>query len=313
MSSPWLSVVIPTYNGARYIADALRSVACQGGTDIELVVVDDGSTDATLEVVRGFEGRLPLRIVTPGRIGNWVTMTNIGLREARAEWASLLHQDDLWLPRRLERIRAEVRDATGALVLHDAEFVGPDQRPLGRWRCPLRAGTVQRSDFLERLLVQNFIAIPSPVFRKEAVLATGGMDERLWYTADWDLWLRLGAMGPVRFVAEALAGFRIHAESQTLGRAVRDGEMEAQLTTVLERHRGVLQASHRSRARVIAAARASIAVNAALAGASRGERIPWGTLLRTVAQLAAAGGAWRYARDSRIVERVLARLRARRG
>jgi len=214
---------MPTYNGERFIAAALESVRGQHD-GIELVIVDDGSSDRTLDIVRDFAKSLPIRLITPGRIGNWVAVSNLGLREARGDWACFLHQDDLWLPGRMARLRAEMEQAEGALVLHNAMFVGPDAQPLGPWTCPLSEGVVPPNLFLERLLIQNFIAIPSPVFRRSAAIDSGGLDEALWFSADWDLWLRLGALGPVRFIAETLSAFRIHPESQTAARKVAPKE-----------------------------------------------------------------------------------------
>jgi len=199
-----LSVIMPTYNGEKFIAAALESVRSQYCDGIELMVVIDGSSDRTQEIVDGFAKTIPIRVVTPGRIGNWAAVTNIGLREARGEWACFLHDDDLWLPGRIARIRSELERAEGPLVLHDAIFIGPDGGRLGPWTCPLPAGFVQPEQFMEHLLVQNFIAICSPVFRRSTVVDSGGLDKALWHSADWDLWLRLGAMGPVRFIAEPL-------------------------------------------------------------------------------------------------------------
>ena len=97
-----LSVVMPTYNGEKFIAAALESVRAQAVDRLELVVVDDGSSDGTLDIVRDFAKSLPIRLITPGRIGNWVAVSDLGLREATGDWACLLHQDDLWLPGRLQ-------------------------------------------------------------------------------------------------------------------------------------------------------------------------------------------------------------------
>ena len=195
---PLLSVVMPVYNGERFIAAALESVRGQH-EGIELVIVDDGSSDRTLDIVRDFAKVLPIRLLTPRRIGNWVAVSNIGLREATGDWACFLHQDDLWLPGRIERLRGEMESAEDALVLHNAIFVGPDGRELGPWTCPLPEGDVPQERFIERLLIQNFIAIPSPVFRRNAAIGSGGLDEGLWFSADWDLWLATGSAGPGAF------------------------------------------------------------------------------------------------------------------
>ncbi|MGC8548225.1 MAG: glycosyltransferase [Acidobacteriaceae bacterium] len=308
--TPLISVIIPTYNGEEYLGAALESVRSQYCKELEVVVVDDGSTDGTMRILNNFRRSLPLRVLNPGRLGNWVATTNIGLREARGEWACLLHQDDLWLPGRVGRILPELARAEGAMVLHHSVFIGPRGERLGPWKCPLKQGDIPANRFLERLLVQDFIAIPAPVFRRSAAVDSGGLDESLWLTADWELWLRLGALGPVRFVPETLTAFRVHPESQTIARKLRPGEWEHQLSIVLERHFGRWQAPDKLRREVRRAALASNAINATLAVAARGERV---SLARVLRQLIALGpGGWRrYLRDSRIVERIGSRLRVR--
>jgi glycosyltransferase involved in cell wall biosynthesis len=307
---PILSIVVPTYNGGQFIAAALESVREQQDDRIELVIVDDGSTDRTLDIVRGFAVALPIRLITPGRLGNWVAATNLGLREAIGDWACFLHQDDLWLPGRLKRLRREMESDQAALIIHNAIYIGPNGQGLGPWTCPFSQGNVPPNQFIERLLVQNFIAIPSPVFRRNTVIHSGGLNEALWFSADWDLWLRLGALGPVRFIAETLSAFRIHPASQTAARKLQPNEWEQQLTTVLAHHLENWPVTGPLRTSVERVAMASIAVNSALSAASRGERVkPAAVLL----QLLALGPSefHRYLRDSRIVQRVRSRLKVR--
>lgn len=299
---------MPTYNGENFISAALESVRTQGTDGLEVVVVDDGSTDRTLEVVRGFAKEIPLRLITPGRIGNWAATSNIGLREAKGEWACFLHQDDLWLPGRFSRLRRESDAVQGALILHNAMFVDPDGRQLGPWTCPLSQGVVSPDELIEHLLVQNFIAMPSPMFRRAAALGSGGMDEALWFTADWDLWLRLGALGPVSFVAETLSAFRVHPASQTVSRTVFRGECEQQLTTVLQRHLARWRVMGRRRARVARVGLASIAINSALSGMARGESFRRGALVLQLLKLSPLDW-YCYFRDSRIAQRIGSRLK----
>jgi glycosyltransferase involved in cell wall biosynthesis len=302
-----LSVIIPTYNGERFLASALESVAAQDNGHIDLVIVDDGSSDGSLNLIRHFANRLPMRLLTPGRIGNWVAISNLGLRHASGDWACFLHQDDLWLPGRIARLWPEMETAEGPLILHNSRFIGPDGRGHGAWTCPLNDGAVAPHLFIEHLLVQNFIAIPSPVFRRTVVLESGGLDEALWFSADWDLWLRLGALGPVRFLPEILSAFRIHPASQTAARPVLSGEWEAQLTTVLTRHMASWPVAGKLRTSVERAAAVSIAVNSALSAASRGEPAKPGAALIQLLALGPAG--WkRYLRDSRILQRVRSRI-----
>lgn len=306
---PWLSVIVPTYNGERFLGAALESIRNQWAEDIEIVAVDDGSTDGTLDLLRACARLLPVRILEPGRTGNWVRGSNVGLREAKGRYACFLHQDDLWLPGRIAALREELARQP-ALVLHSAIFIGPSGDRLGTWRCPLPARvSIDAGLLLERLLVQNFIALPSPVFDREAALRAGGMDESLWFTADWDLWLTLGRAGATRYLPSPLAAFRVHPASQTSARDTSREDRRRQHRVVLDRHLPHWKGPDRERTRIRAAAAFSIEVNVALAMAARREGFDWGPLLGGAARLGPRG-LWRYLRDSRVLERVSARLRA---
>ncbi len=172
------------------------------------------------------------------------------------------------------------------------------------------AHAVTAEGLVERLLVQNFIAMPSPMFDRAAALRLGGMDESLWFTADWDFWLRLARMGPVRYLRRPLAAFRLHPASQTMARASDGHSRRQQLLVVLERNMAAWAGDPVDAPRVRRTAEFSVEVNVALAGAARGEAIPWRDLLRRWLRLGPRG--WlRYWRDSRILERVGARLRLR--
>lgn len=299
---PWLSIVMPVWNGERYLPEALESVRREGTDGYEVIAVDDGSSDGSPEILRAWERLLPLRRIARDRGGNWVAATNAGLREARGKYACFLHQDDLWFPGRLAAIQREAAFGP-ALVLHPALYVGPGGNRLGPWRCPLPAGEVDPALFAERLIVQNFIAAPAPVFAREAALRAGAMDESLWYTADWDFWLRLGRAGAIRYFDSPLAGFRVHAGSQTVVRTDL-ADRRRQLEAVLDRHGGAAPAAARR------AARFSLELNLALAAAASGTAVRWPPVVGALARLGPVGCA-RYVRDSRIVERIRARLHLR--
>jgi hypothetical protein len=311
MGEPWLSVIVPTYNGAAYLAQALASIEAQGEPDLEIIAVDDGSSDATLAVLHAHSRRLPLRVLARARVGNWVANTNHGLVEARGRYACFLHQDDLWLPGRLGVLRRLVeREPQATLLLHPSRYIDARGRNLGVWRCPLPAGTLTPGSVVEQLLVQNFIAVPAPLFLRDAALRAGGLDESLWYTADWDFWLGLAATGRTVYHPRPLAAFRIHPLSQTAQGVARADDMRRQMETVLERHLPRWEAAHPGRGEVGEAARMSVAVNHALAAGAHGLRPNWLALARRFLALGPAGW-FRFFRDSRLVERVAARLRAR--
>jgi hypothetical protein len=309
MSQPWLSVIMPTYNGAAYLDSALASIAAQPDRGVEVIAIDDGSTDETRAILTRYAHRMPLRVEARGRIGSWVANTNYGLRLARAEHACFLHQDDLWLPNRLRGLRT-LLGTRPALLLHPCRFVNARGQCVGLTRCPLAAGPHASGCVMERLLVQNFITIPVPIFSRHAALDVGGLDEGLWYTADWDLWLKLAARGTSLYHMQPRTAYRVHAQSQTMQRgAARAAEMRRQLEVVLNRHLPLLQDRRRAR-EIGAAARLSVDLNHALAEAASGGTPPWWRFAWRFLTLGPSGRR-RFLRDSRIVERVLSRIRAR--
>lgn len=307
--SPWLTVVIPSYRGEQWIGEALNSLVAEATHDVEIIVVDGSPSSATRSIARSYSDRLRLRIFERADLVSWHAKTNFAVEKARSSHVCWLGVDDVWLPGRFAAVHDWVGDAPEAsLHLAPAAIIGRKGQKLGVWRCPLPADRELRSAAVtERLLVQNFVAAPAPVFRRDAWLRCGGLDESLWYTADWDVWLKLAALCAVHYHPEVTIGFRIHSGSLTMAGLRNPADFERQMHIVLNRHLIKLGDGSQGLER---AARASIAVNAALASASTGD---FSGLLRAAAQVLRLGpaGICRYVRDSRIVERLAPRVRAR--
>jgi glycosyltransferase involved in cell wall biosynthesis len=300
---------MPVHNGAEWIGASLESIAQQADDGIEVLVIDSSPDDAATQIARGFADRLRLRIFSDSPLIAWQAKTNEAVLLAGAGHVCWLHQDDLWLPDRAAEMRRWIaEDPDAALHVAASLIVDRAARKLGVWRCPFRGeGPVPTQLFLERLLVQNFISAPAPLFRKDAWLASGGMDEELWYTGDWDVWLKLAKQGRVRHHQTPTTAFRVHGSSLTVTGSRDTEDFERQMIIVLERHLPLL-AKHRKSVR--RASLASIRVNCALAAASGGK---WVGLLGAGARVLALGpsGIRRYMRDSRIVDRLMPRLRAK--
>ena len=302
----WLSVLVPTYNGERYLRAALDSVYEQGDRDVEVIAVDDGSTDRTVEILREYDDRLDLTVVAGDRVGSWVAGTNRALGMARAEWCTVLHQDDVWLPGRLHEVRRAVVPRL-ALVVHDALFIDPHGRRVGSWRAPIPAGRSDGRAVGRRLAVQNFLAVPAVTFRTDLARDSSGFDESLWYTADWDMWLRLTRHGDVQRIPEALCGYRVHPDALTATRTSDADEMRRQLLAPVEAHLSrVEDDGERRRQQRLAAWSAE--VNVSLAQAFHGGSPRWRELGRAARAMRPAD--WReYAVASRLRERVSSRAR----
>jgi glycosyltransferase involved in cell wall biosynthesis len=214
---PKLSVVLLTFNGRPLVDETLSSLRRLRG-DCELLVVDSGSTDGTLERVRSLSLDAPLRIHAVERDVSWIAKTNVGIELAAAEHVALLHQDDLWLPGRLEAILGWIdEDPEAVLHFHPVDFIDDRSRVVGSWRPPRSCRTARPTPeaFGRALIVQNFLAVVACVFRKDAALACGGWNTALGYACDWDFWLRLTERGHVRYHSETLARYRVHGQSIT--------------------------------------------------------------------------------------------------
>jgi Glycosyltransferase like family 2 len=307
--APWVTVVMPSHCGERWIDYSLQSLVREATQGIEVLLIDSSPTSVTRDIAQTYSKRLAIRIFERRDLSSWQAKTNFGVEMAHSEHVSWLGVDDIWLPGRTAAAQAWIRAAPEApLHFGPSEVIAEDGRKLGVWRSPLpKECPLQPAFVTERLLIQNFVAAPAPVFRKDAWLNCGGLDENLWYTADWDMWLKLAACAPTYCHQEVTVGFRIHAESLTATGSRDTADFENQMQTVLERHLPKLENRSRGMER---AARASIFVNAALASGSRGD---FANLPRAVLRVAWLGpaGMRRYFRDSRIVERLMPRLRAK--
>ena len=312
MNAPWLTVVMPTYNGERWLRESLSSICVQNDRDIEVLLIDDGSTDSTVAIAEEFCNRLSMQIIRRTHVGNWVSSVNIGLAQAGGQYLCILHQDDIWEPHRLSIIRQVLTEhPEAAIVMHPSYFIDKYGRRVGRWSCPLprQPDLLSRDIVWERLLVQNFVASCAPVFRRDAALQTGPLDEALWYTADWDYWLKLAARGKTLFCPETLLCVRVHRTSQTHMRAVNNDGFRQQYEIVLDRYLAAWGTESSSRQPIARRARYSAELNIALAARVAGTALPWPKILAGCFWLGPAG-IWRYLRDSRIHERTFSRMRA---
>lgn len=227
MSLPRVTLAIPTWNGAAFLAETLASALGQTLREIEVLVADDASSDQGLAIARSFDDPR-LRVTSATRRLGIPAHWNRCLAEARAEQVLLLCQDDLLDPRALERLAAALEACPGASVAFGRREIRHEDSAL-----PLRGDTYARvleafyASFRDRLtgleLVEGILArgadptvnlVGEPSFvllRREALRRSGGFDPALRQLVDWDLWLRLARLGPLAFVDARLGVFRVHA------------------------------------------------------------------------------------------------------
>ena len=209
MSNPSVSVVIATYNKADTLPAAIQSVLDQTYRDLEVLVVDDGSTDNTSERVKPFGDKIRYFRKKNGGTGS---TRNLGIAEAKGRFVAFLDGDDLWLPNKLEiQMKAFEREPQISAVQCGAYYVDPSLRVIGRLLC-----TPKRDTLLDFLLFRNMPAFAScVVIRKEVLDRIGGFGLDLVILSDWDMVCRLAKNGTLRSVKEPLTLYRQYPNNQS--------------------------------------------------------------------------------------------------
>jgi len=211
-TSPAVSVVIPTWNRAEIALRAVNSVLEQSFRDLELIVVDDASTDDTVERLRAVTDTR-LRIVRQSVNQGVAAARNRGLAEARAPLVAFLDSDDLWRPDKLERQVAAMQAASPrvGILYCGIENRAPDTRD--RWT------PVARGPVFETMLEKNLLhGLPSTgLFRREVFDMVGGFDTSFPAIEDFEMWLRITRFWEVDFVPETLASYYDGKDTDTAG------------------------------------------------------------------------------------------------
>ena len=218
---PRVSVVMPVHNGERFLGAAIASVLFGTLSELELLLLDDGSTDRTAEIAteavtvdpRVRLIRLPSGGVTVAR--------NRGLAEARSKYIANLDADDLMLPGRLAA-QADFLDANPAVVGVGSRVMVIDEnnRPS---RALIRAFSHAEIDGAHLAKRGGALANPSAMFRRDAALEVGGYREKFATSSeDYDLWLRLAEVGELRNLPAILTLYRIHGANMTIGADKRE-------------------------------------------------------------------------------------------
>lgn len=195
---PRVSVIIPTYNRAALVKEAVASVLAQTYRDFELLVVDDGSTDGTPEALAAFGEEIRV-LPRPGR-GGVSAARNAGMAAAQGEWLAFLDSDDLWLPEKLARQMAFM-EAHPQLLLSQTEEIWVRRRVRVN---PPRTHRKEGGRIFLRSLERCLVSPSAVVLHRRLFDDHGGFDEDLPAAEDYDLWLRLGWRYEVGLLPEPL-------------------------------------------------------------------------------------------------------------
>lgn len=209
---PLISIVVPTYNCSRFVAQAVESALAQTYSPIEVIVVDDGSTDDTREKLEPFQSRIRYRYQTNGGVS---TARNRGIKEARGELIAFLDADDVWLPEKLMKQWESLQAQPECPLIHTDIY--HLQEPAGeRIRAQDQRERLVGSCYLQ-LFWRNAITTSSVLVRRSCLEEVGLFDEEIRgaSTEDKDLWLRIARSHPFAYIGEPLVVYRLHETNGT--------------------------------------------------------------------------------------------------
>lgn len=204
-----VSVIIPTYNSAHYLGAAVKSVLEQTFTDYEILVIDDGSTDKTEEVIKQFGDSV--RYIRQANQGVSVAR-NHGIKECVGKYVAFLDADDVWMPAKLEKQIVALESASDSKACYTEYIsVSDDMKPT-----ELKRFRTNGSVLSDLLLRGNVVGPPSALMcERELFERLGGFDSSLSLCADWEMWIRLSLLTDLFFLKEPLVKYRLHGSNMS--------------------------------------------------------------------------------------------------
>ena len=205
---PLVSIITPSFNQARFLEMTMESVLTQDYPNVEYIVVDGGSTDGSVEIIKKYESRLAWWISQPDR--GQTDAINKGLGHAKGSILAWLNSDDTYLPAAVgSAVASFAEDPQAGLIYGDANYIDEAGRIVGRF--PAAQTNYRR-------LRQGYVHIPQQAafFRADLWWDVGPLDPSFYFAMDYDLWVRIAGRAPVQYVQETWANFRIHAGGKTI-------------------------------------------------------------------------------------------------
>lgn len=233
---PQISVVMAVYNGGEYLKLAIESILEQSFTDFEFIIINDGSTDSTPNVLTEYAHRdRRIRIISRENKG-LVASLNEGISEARAPLIARMDADDIAYPTRFEKQFDYMQQNTEVVCVGSYyEVIDEEGLELTIAKAPTSDGQIQNA----LMRGHTVICHPTAMYRTDAVRSIGGYDEKFFLVEDIDLWIRLGEKGELANIPEPLLSYRTNSDSVS----TQNGKVQlAKVGTVIEeasKRRGV--------------------------------------------------------------------------
>lgn len=229
-NNPTVSVLMPVYNSERYVAEAVESILAQTFVDFEFIITDDGSTDASLQILEAYANQ-DERIRLTSRANKGLTPTmNEMLCKAEGDFIAVLENDDVALPERLAHQVEFLQHESDVVCVSGAyELIDEKGRLLTCLSLP------EHNDEIQRLALTGCgsISHPGVMMRRASLIEIGGYDETMSLAHDLDLWLRLGEIGTLANLKDAVVKYRLHknslSEQNGKNSAARQGKPASEL------------------------------------------------------------------------------------
>ena len=210
INKPKLSIILPVYNSAKYVKQAMESVLQQSFKDFELIIINDGSTDNGLEIIKSFND--PRIILIEQENKGLIETLNYGVALAKADLIGRIDADDIWsdenkLSKQIEYLN---NNQECVVVGTWAKIINEEGETTSHLSYPTTDKKIR-----SKILIKNCFIHPSVIFSKDAYLKTGGFDKQDLYVEDYGLWLKIGSLGTFANIPEYLMSYRVHGGSVT--------------------------------------------------------------------------------------------------
>ena len=208
---PLVSIVTPSFNQAQYLEETIRSVLLQGYPNLEYMIIDGGSSDGSVDIIKKYEPWLTYWVSEPDQGQSHAI--NKGFGKATGEILAWLNSDDTYEPGTIHQAVKTLKGQQGVVLTYgDCNYINANSEKVNQWK----TRSCSQEDLI---LLGSLVPQPTAFFYRWAVEKVGGINQNLHYIMDYELWVRLGYAGAYFYAPSIRANFRLHSNSKTISRS----------------------------------------------------------------------------------------------